>query len=560
MVDVRRWKFVLIVLAATAPALTGCAWTQQASAVSELVRQADAAPAPRLEWRPCADDDLRGFDCATAAVPLNYAEPAAKTIELAVVRQPATDSERRIGTLFTAVGGPGGSGLDWARRGELLTGELSERFDVVTFDQRGIGRSAPVRCFADDEQQRRFWDTTLVPPANAEQERAAEQAARTLAQGCAQHSGELLAHLTTVDAARDMDLLRRAVGEEKLTYTGGSYASYLGQVYGALFGDRVRALQLTSMIDPRTYTGDARANVLGTAAGTDEVRAEFLRLCAAAGKTKCAFAGGSERSDLTGPAAPPERAEKAGSAGPERVETTTAQPADLTADRLRARDDALLERLRQGPITVGAGEQSLPVRYSEVVQSHATMLYDPERGWPALAELLIELERGPAGDPAKVREILAAGAPDYDFLDAFTAITCADQSAGWRSAEWPGLSRDIGTAAPLFGPFWLALHQPCAAWPAPEDGYPQRHTGPWTLGSDKPALLLNNRFDPVTPPSFAKAAQQELVNARLVVVADGYGHKPDGDCVLHLRERYLVDLQLPAPGATCTADRQPFAS
>ncbi|MEV6388072.1 alpha/beta hydrolase [Nocardia xishanensis] len=555
----RRWKFVLIVLAAAAQALTGCTGTQRAPAVSELVEQADAAPTPRLDWQPCADAELRGFDCATAAVPLNYAEPEGKTIDLAVVRQPATDPEQRIGTLFTAVGGPGGSGLDWARQGELLPGELSERFDVVTFDQRGIGRSARVRCFADDEHQRRFWDATLLPPANADEERAAEQAALTLAQGCAQHSGELLGHLTTVDAARDMDLLRRAVGEKQLTYTGGSYASYLGQVYGALFGERVRALQLTSLIDPKTYTGDARAEVLGTAAGTAEVRAEFLRLCAAAGKDKCAFAGSPERSDLTGAAVPQERPEKAGSAGPVD-QSTTVQPAETAADRLRARDDALLERLRQGPITVGAGENALPVRYSEVVQTHATMLYDPERGWPALAELLIELERGPTGDPAKVRKVLTAGAPDYDFLDSFTAITCADQSAGWRPADWPALSRDVATAAPLFGPFWLAMHQPCAAWPAPEDGYPQRHTGSWTLGSDKPALLLNNRFDPVTPLSFAKDAQQELVNARLVVVADGYGHNPGGYCVRHLRERYLVDLQLPAPGATCTADRQPFVS
>ncbi|WP_068063017.1 alpha/beta hydrolase [Nocardia xishanensis] len=555
----RRWKFVLIVLAAATQALTGCTVTQRATAVSELVQQADAAPTPRLDWQPCADAELRGFDCATAAVPLNYAEPEGKTIDLAVVRQSATDPEQRIGTLFTAVGGPGGSGLDWARQGELLPGELSERFDVVTFDQRGIGRSAQVRCFADDEQQRRFWDATLLPPANADEERAAEQSALTLAQGCAQHGGELLGHLTTVDAARDMDLLRRAVGEKQLTYTGGSYASYLGQVYGALFGERVRALQLTSLIDPKTYTGDARAEVVGTAAGTAEVRAEFLRLCAAAGKDKCAFAGSSERSDLTGAAAPQERPEKAGSAGPVD-QSTTVQPAETAADRLRARDDALLERLRQGPITVGAGENALPVRYSEVVQTHATMLYDPERGWPALAELLIELERGPAGDPAKVRTVLTAGAPDYDFLDSFTAITCADQSAGWRPADWPALSRDVATAAPLFGPFWLAMHQPCTAWPAPEDGYPQRHTGSWTLGSDKPALLLNNRFDPVTPLPFAKDAQQELVNARLVVVADGYGHNPGGYCVRHLRKRYLVDLQLPAPGATCAADRQPFAS
>lgn len=561
MVTVRRWKFVLIVLAATAPVLVGCtAPTGHESRVAELVAQADAAPTPRLDWAPCAEAGLAESECATATVPLDYSRTDGPTIELAVVRQRATDQQRRIGTLFSAVGGPGGSGVDAARDSRLFEGEIGERFDVVTFDQRGVGRSSQVRCFADDAAQERFWLSAMIPPANAEQESAAERNSRALAQGCAEHSGELLPYLTTVDAARDMDLLRRAVGAEQMTYAGGSYASYLGEVYGALFPDRVRALQLTSMIDPETYTDDTRAMLTTIAAGTEEVRSEFFRRCAEAGAQRCSFADPG-RSELTGPS--PERGDKAGSAAPTSPEwtTTTAPPVDNTAaEGLRARDEALLARLREGPITVGEGENAVPVSYVDAAQAHAMLLYDPEQGWPALATLLTELESGPRGDAAAVEQVLGAGMLTFDFLESFLAISCADNSFPFAPGDWPGIVDEIDSSARFYGSFWFYGRQACAAWPDPEGGYPQRWTGPWTLSSDKPALLLQNRYDPATPVELARAAQQEMVNARLVVVNDGYGHSPAGACVRHLRERYLVDLRLPAPGATCNAESEPFDS
>ncbi|MFQ6327664.1 alpha/beta hydrolase [Nocardia sp. CWNU-33] len=511
------------VLIALMPALGGCGASaereskQQQSRAAELVAQADAAPTPRLDWTPCAEPESSRYQCAVAAVPLDYAQPNGATIPLAVLRQPAGDPVGRIGTLFTAAGGPGGSGFDRAALGELFPGEVSRRFDVIIFDQRGVGRSSQVRCFADPEAQQRFWANSPQPPGNAEQERAAERGSRELAAGCAAHSAALLPHLTTVDAARDLDLLRRAVGDAKLTYTGASYASYLGEVYGALFGHHVRALQLAAMIDPDAYTNNAGAAVADTAIGTEEVFGEFVRLCTQAGQPKCAFAG----------------------------------------EDARARDRALLDRLRQGPVEVGRGETAVQVSYGEVVQAQAMLLYDSQQGWSALAELLAELERGADGNPGIVRKILAAEPLSLNFLDSFTAITCADSNFPERPDQWPELAREFSGNAPTYAAFWLYLRQPCASWPTPQNGYPQRYTGPWTLRSEVPALLFNNRFDPVTPLAFAKRAQQELGNARLVVV-DGYGHEPAGDCPRRLQERYLIDLRLPDPTASCTADRAPF--
>ncbi|WP_040729869.1 alpha/beta fold hydrolase [Nocardia tenerifensis] len=537
----RGWRIVVVAALATTLAVSGCGTPQKhEQAVADLVAQADAAPTPRLDWAPCQEKSLSRLHCATATVPVDYAHPDGPTLGLALVRQPATDQSRRIGTLFTAAGGPGGSGIHWAGQGEMFPGEIARRFDVVTFDQRGVGRSSPVRCFADPAAEQRFWAGTHIPPANAEQEAAQARLSREFSAGCAATSGALLPHLTTVDAARDLDLLRRAVGDRRLTYEGGSYASYLGEVYGAIFGDRVRALSLSSMVDPDAYTSDTRAEVAVAAEGTDEVLSEFFRLCAQAGQSRCAFA------DASKPPADP--------IGQIRSDQKASGGEDL-----RARDNALLDRLRQGPIAVGEGERARSVAYDDVVSPHTLMLYDPEKGWPALAQLLAELERGPAGNPEVVGKILDANAVPPGFLDSYTAISCADNTFPRDPDQWPAMARGLGIDGATLSAFWLYLRQPCASWPLPQGGYPQRYVGPWILRSDVPALLFNNRFDPVTPLTAARKAQEALVNARLVVIEGGYGHDTTVDCTRRLQERYLVDQQLPAPGATCKADQAPFA-
>ncbi|WP_309138717.1 alpha/beta hydrolase [Nocardia cyriacigeorgica] len=514
-----RWTRSVLVVVLTV-ALAGCVDSMteggdggdNASArVTQLVAEADAAPTPQLNWGACGEPELDGYECAVAQVPLDYSRPAERTLPLAVVRRPAADPDHRIGTLFAGVGGPGGSGYDWARDTDILSGELARRFDVVTFDQRGIGRSSQVHCFADPAAQQQFWDDVALPPVNSDQQAAAAVAARELAAGCSEHSGDLLPHLTTVDAARDLDLLRRAMGEAQMNYIGYSYASYLGQVYGALFGDRVRALQLGSMVAPDLYTNDSAAALGQTAAGTEEVFTEFARLCELAAPGACAFAG----------------------------------------EGVRHRAATLLDRLKQDPIVVGTGAEALPVSYRDVMLVHVALLYDSEQGWPALAQLLTELERGPQGDPNTAREVLSAVPYTNDFLESYTAISCADNAFPRDPERWP----TFAATSPEYGAYWLYPLQACASWPAPPTGYPQRYTGPWTLHTQTPALLINNRFDPATPLSLAQRAEQALGNAHLLVIP-GYGHDPTSPCVRAVQERYLIDLKLPDTG--CPPAHVPF--
>ncbi|MFE7721920.1 alpha/beta hydrolase [Nocardia rhizosphaerihabitans] len=164
----------------------------------------------------------------------------------------------------------------------------------------------------------------------------------------------------------------------------------------------------------------------------------------------------------------------------------------------------------------------------------------------------VSIDQTPTGARNTVAELV-------DFLDSFVAISCADDTFTRQPHRWPEFAQDSAERAPVYGPFWLYLRQPCAAWPAPETGYPQRFTGPWTQQSPVPALLLNNRFDPATPLTSARRAAQAMGTARLVVVTDGYGHEPTGECATTLRERYLIDLRIPEPDTTCTAGQTPFA-
>ena len=202
--------------------------------------------AQKLRWRPCD----HGFQCARLLVPFDYQRPGWRRFSLPVIRLAATGPGARIGSLVVNPGGPGGSGVQYAlgARSEI-SAAVRARFDVVGFDPRGVGGSMPVvHCLSDAELDRFF--ATSDTPGNTAQRAAVVSESKLFARGCEKQSGALLPYVGTANAARDMDVLRAALGDAKLTYLGKSYGTYLGTWYAQLFPSHVRALVLDGAVDP----------------------------------------------------------------------------------------------------------------------------------------------------------------------------------------------------------------------------------------------------------------------------------------------------------------------
>ncbi|MEV0150640.1 MULTISPECIES: alpha/beta hydrolase [unclassified Nonomuraea] len=251
------------------------------TATAQPARAAEAAQAPgrpaalgafygqRLSWTACGG----GHQCARLKVPLDYAKPGGDRIDIAVIRLPATG--RRAGAVVVNPGGPGESGVQAARQADaFLSPAVRARFDLVGFDPRGVGASTAVRCFTDAQLDSYF--AMDRSPDTTFEVKNLDLAQKQFAQACQARSGKLLPHLATTDAARDMDVLRSALGESRLTYVGFSYGTFLGATYADLFPGKVRALVLDGAMDP-TRTGDELGT--GQSGGFDVALESFLRDC-----------------------------------------------------------------------------------------------------------------------------------------------------------------------------------------------------------------------------------------------------------------------------------------
>lgn len=477
----RRW--LLAVALVGAAACTGDGDVERADA-----RQQPPADGP-IAWEIC--DEL---DCGTLTVPRDHDDPEAGSFELALVRHPAREPDQRIGSLLVNPGGPGFGGTFLAEQAEFIYSRaILDRFDIIGFDPRGTGDTTPAIDCIDDYDP---W-LGLDSSPDDDRERAALIAAdRAFAARCLERSADVVPYVSTEAAARDMDLIRRALDEDTISYFGFSYGSELGSVWIALFPDTVRAAVLDGAADP---TADAVEAGLQQAVGFEDQLEAFLADCSA--DADCALRHGGD----------------AGRAF-----------------------DALMADLDTDPLVVDADRT--PVTQGVAFYAIANSLYS-STSWLDLREALGAAQDGDgAGLLALYDDYFDRkrdGSYDNTF-EAFTAISCLDDPGPGSAAEIDALAPRFTQAAPRLGAYFASGYV-CSLWPVAPVGRVDV-----TGAGIGPVLVVGTTGDAATPLAGTRSMATTLADGRLVVVdADQHTGYGVNECVIAAVDAYLVELDPP---------------
>jgi pimeloyl-ACP methyl ester carboxylesterase len=508
-----RRPSALVAILAIAVLLTGCVsqpdqWAAPIpSGTAAPASGAPAGPTGPASWTPCPDVTERQlsnitFDCATIKVPRDWLSPAdGKTFDLALVRARARGQYQRIGSLVVNPGGPGGSGVELATAlAGFLPSDVLFRFDIVGFDPRGIGKSSPIDCFDDPDLDAYFgYDPDPVSQAEFD---GLVNLSKKMAQSCGDKYPDSLHLFSTEQAARDMDAVRVAVGDEKLTYLGYSYGTLLGAVYAQLFPTKIRALVLDGAVDP------TQPSLVSTEVQTKGFERAFDNLAAwcRANARRC-------------PIAPDARA------------------AVMSA----------LRTSRTNPATGAGGRKATP---GLVLTAVAESLYS-ETLWEPLADAIDKLRDG---DPAGVLE-LADSYTQRDpnggytnFFDALLTVNCTDDDKPITVDQARQLQSDWRAKYPMFGSS-SALGLICAQWPGKRDPYPAGKAE-----GAPPIVVVGTKGDPATPYEQTPALAR-MLGVGVVLTWEGEGHTayPQTRCITGAVNSYLIDLKVPADGQSCPA-------
>jgi pimeloyl-ACP methyl ester carboxylesterase len=460
---------------------------------------------------------------------------------VALLRIRAKDPRDRLGSIFVNPGGPGDPARNLAALApRFLPAAILDRFDIVGVDPRGVGGSTPVRCFATKaEQTRTLAPFTATPfPDTPAQQRSWVRAATAFGRACSTTGRPIASAMDTTNVALDMDVLRRAVGDRKLTYLGESYGSYLGLVYANMFPGRVRAMAVDGIVDPQAWAGTpATAGVplfdrMGAAAASYRALNELLELCQRAGPLRCSFA------DADAP----------------------------------ARFARLAARLRARPLRLAVpGSKATTFGYANMITDTGEWLRQPA-GYRGMFAELTDLARLTApGGPghrraALVRRLLrlhraVQAPPGYDsLLQASSGVLCTDGRSAADAASWPAAAAAAGRRTRYFGAAgaWITVQCARNTWTAQDQDV---YRGPFDRRTAAPVLVVGSKWDPVTSYGSALEVARMLPSSRLVA-SDNWGHTAllTSACVDNAVWGYLIHPLAPVPKIThCRGNVQPFA-
>ncbi|WUI00017.1 alpha/beta hydrolase [Spirillospora sp. NBC_00431] len=502
----RAAKFISVTAVLTLATFTGCS---DSDGDNEKTTASAVVPAglgsfykQQPSWKDCGD----GFECATVQVPLDYTKPSGGKLGISVVRLPAEDGSDRIGSLLTNPGGPGGSGTDFVRQAARTFGnDLRRRFDIVGFDPRGVAKSDPVRCNTGPQLDSFF--ATDTSPDDSKETNALAAKGKEFAQNCKTKAQAELPHVGTLNAARDMDVLRAALGDQKLTYYGASYGTYLGAFYAEQFPKNVRALVLDGAVDPRMSSTDM---LIEQAKGFETALRAFADDCVKAGS--CRFGD--------------------------------------SVDAVLANVSSFLTKVDKTPLK--NTRDSRKVTESLAVMGIARALYVKEY-WPVLRQALTQATQNSNGTMLlALADEMVERKPDGTYsnqTDANMAINCVDKPNPPNLKTYGKSVAEAEKAAPRFGPFVVWGGLPCVYWPVQNEQQPK----PITAKGTAPIVVIGTVRDPATPYKWAQGLADQL-SSGVLLTFDGDGHTAylqGNHCITEATDRYLINATPPKDGTTC---------
>lgn len=455
-----------------------------------------------ISWKKCGR-----FQCAELIVPINYQDLTAGVFRLAITKDPADQPENRIGSLVVNPGGPGGSGVDYAQGGfRTATTQILNRFDLIGFDPRGVGKSDPVSCLTDQEADE-FLALDETPDNPAEIATWNDWVDR-FAASCKAENPETWRHIGSWNVARDMDVLRAALGEPQLNWLGKSYGTLLGALYAQLFPDNVGRFVLDGAVDPDPEPDQVLIQIAGFETALNRFIADCLR------RNNCPLTG------------------------------------NQTAAYQQLID--FLAELDRTPMPLSDGR--------ELTESHAQTailvgLYDDKDLWPFLRDALAQAFDGDGEFMILLSDLINNRDPDGKYLDnslsALYAVNCVDYAQALTPRELPNEVARLSKVSRFFAPLFGWGSSACLSWLGQE----LEPVGKLNAKPINSVLIVGTTFDPATPPQWARSLSAQIQNS-ITVEWRGDGHtayRRGSKCIDELIDSYLISGKLPATGRTCPA-------